>query len=774
MPKLSKLKYGLMAGCALTTTVVVAQENASRIEQIVVTAQQREQSVLDVPVTMDVIQGEFLDRTSTLELDDLSRFLPNVVIQEQGVSLPSFNIRGITDDTAAVTATPRISVYQDGFDISKKTVSSVALYDIERIEVLKGAQPTLFGAAASNGAVTMLSARPVQEFDAEGRLAFNNLDGVEFRGMVNVPINDVWAFRLAGMVRDQDGFIENTACSAGSYNPSGTIDDQNGVAQSCAGGDLNGNNLDALRATLLGDWGETSVLVRASIEDNDQPGISFKSGSIAPRNGDTSPFSDAELGLGSLLRITRDLETFDFAVTHNFNDNLQWVVDGYVKDVELSEYFDADGSGLRIQDNFFDNNADLHGYGTRLIFSIGDRFEGFVGYNETHDESTLPFIQMVDPVLDAALDARRAELDVMFPNVTLDSDQVATASTAEITAVRQMLVDALFNADGTPISDQTSNSTSINGPFVFDADLEIRSFFAEGSYALTDQLTVTAGVRFIDETRFSRDTFFGAFSAEAEADFDDVLPRLSLNYAYNDNLSLYFNYAEGRRSPVVDANPFGENTVVNAEIVDSFDVGAKYFDGNLSFTTALFAYTYQDFQQSFTNIETGESVTVTVGDSDMYGFEATLDYAISDNLSIGGSLGLLDAEFDNNTVAGSRFDYGGNTFRLAPDTSGALFFRYGFEVGSYALEWELISSYQSDVFFDNSNRPELSQDAYWITDTSIKFRPDSGRWTVELYADNLFDEEFLIDAGNTGGGFGLPTFVAGQPLIAGVRFYADY
>jgi iron complex outermembrane receptor protein len=410
MRNLTTFIFGLSISCSFISTTANAQTQASVIEEITVTAQQREQSILDVPVTMDVISGDFLDRTSTTELDDLSRFLPNVVIQEQGVSLPSFNIRGITDDSASVTTTPRISVYQDGIDISKKTVSSVGLYDVERIEVLKGAQPTLFG----------------------------------------------------------------------------------------------------------------------------------------------------------------------------------------------------------------------------------------------------------------------------------------------------------------------------------------------------------------------------TFTASAERDFSATLPRVALNYAYNDNLSLYFNYAEGRRSPVVDANPFGETSVVAPETVDSYDIGFKYYGSQLSFTAALFAYTYQNYQESFTDFQTFESVTVTVGDSDMYGFESSVDYIFDDSLRLGANLGLLDAEFAGSTETGARFDYGGNTFRLAPEVSGALFLNKSFVFNGYDLELELISSYQSEIFFDSSNRPELKQDAYWISDAAIKFGNGDSFWRVEVYADNIFDEEYLIDAGNTGGGFGIPTFVAGMPFIAGVRLYADY
>ena len=157
------LASAILSALAMPSYAQEVQDEQDYIEEITVTAQMREQSVMDVPVTMDVISSEFLERTNIMELDELSRVLPNVQIQEQAVSLPSFNIRGVTDDTSSVSSTPRISVYQDGFDISKKTVSSVSLYDIARVEVLKGPQPTLFGVAAANGAISIHSQLPTNE-----------------------------------------------------------------------------------------------------------------------------------------------------------------------------------------------------------------------------------------------------------------------------------------------------------------------------------------------------------------------------------------------------------------------------------------------------------------------------------------------------------------------------------------------------------------------------------------------------------------------------------
>ncbi len=751
---------------------VTAQESSAQsastplLEEIIVTAQRREQSVLDVPVTMDVISGDFLDTTNTTELNDVSRFLPNVVIQEQGVSLPSFNIRGITDDTAAVAATPRISVYQDGIDISKKTVSSAALFDVSRIEVLKGPQPTLFGVAAANGAISIISNTPQAEFDANARVAFNTEDGLEFQGMVNVPLNDNFSFRLAGIVREQDGTVKNQACGPNSFNPSGQIADHELVVRNCSGGKLNGDSVEAFRASLLADFDRFSVLFRITNEDNDQPGIAFKSGSIAPLGGNTSPFSDAELSLGDVIGIDRELESYDITFDFQIIQGLDFNAVVYKKDVELAEFFDADGSALRIQDAFFENDAELSGASARFVFTGGEKFEGFIGASYNKDESILPFSIIVDPFLRGVFDAQAAALAIQFPDIPLDQNVSTNATEAEIAGVRNLLVSALFNPDGTPISNPAFPSTAVLGPFVFEAELEIASAVVEGTYQFTDSLSVTAGLRYLDETRLTRN--FGVF--EAEDDFDATLPRVAVNYNYSDDLSFYFNYAEGRRSPVVDPN-FGATQVTAAETVNSYDVGFKYAGDRLALSGALFLYTYKDFQQSFTDAATFQTNTVTVGDSDVLGLEATAKYAFSETLIGSVSLGLLDAEFDDSTDSGAVFDFGGNRFRLAPKVSGAFRITKSVEVSGWNIDFDFLASYQSQVFFESSNFPGLSQDEYWIADASVKLRPSDAAWQIEIYADNVFDEEYLIDAGNTGGGLGIPTFVRGKPAIAGIRLY---
>lgn len=750
--------------------------NNNAIQEITVTAQMREQSIMDVPVTMDVVSGDYLDRTNTMQLDQLARVLPNVQIQEQAVSLPSFSIRGVTDDVSSVSATPRISVYQDGFDISKKTVASVALYDIDRVEVLKGPQPTLFGVAAANGAMSIHSALPQYENQSNAQVGYNNEGGQEAELMFNQRVNDNNAFRIAALYREMDGIVENQACSDQAYYGKADTYDHNGNAVSCNSEDLQGTSVQAIRATWRSQLERLEVIARASREYNDQPGIAFKSGSIAPNGGDTSPYTAAEFSLGDELGIERTLQSYDLTANYDLNDFYTLRADGYYKDVEVSEGFDADGSALRIQDAYFDNDAKLKGASVRLVYDDQERFAGFLSASRNQDESILPYHVMVDPWVRGTFDAVKSSLE-QNSSIPLNQNIATDASLEEIQALRAILISALFNSDGTPISNPDYPPIMIQGPYIFEAELDIASYAAEMSYDITPDLNITAGLRFIDETRKTQNTYTtasGSFSFSGEGDFNDTLPRVALSYDVGDNWNLYANYAKGRRSPVVNVDATGTVNTTKAEMIDSYDVGFKYQNRNFTATSALFTYQYSDYQQSYTDTETLQSYTVTVGDSTMSGFEATATYHPSNSFSIMASVGLLDAEFADETADGEMFQYGGNKFRLAPDVSTALNLYKRFDIDSWELSLNWTTTYQSEVFFESSNYPGSSQDAYSLTDASVRLQQQDSPFAYEIYANNLFDKEYLIDAGNTGGGLGIPTNVRGMPRMFGARLYANF
>ncbi|WNO52660.1 TonB-dependent receptor plug domain-containing protein [Stakelama saccharophila] len=207
---LAAVSLASLAASAAHAQTAQADAEPADDATILVTAQLREQDPVDVLIALSVLDGHELDRFGIEEFDELSRFVPGFEVQNQSPNNPGFVMRGITSDSGAATTEPRVSVYQDGVSISKSRGSYVELFDVERIEVAKGPQTTLYGRGALIGAVNVIQNKArlgQREFD--GKLSYGNYDARTFEGMVNEPIGDDVAVRVAGRIRQRDGYVEN-------------------------------------------------------------------------------------------------------------------------------------------------------------------------------------------------------------------------------------------------------------------------------------------------------------------------------------------------------------------------------------------------------------------------------------------------------------------------------------------------------------------------------------------------------------------------------------
>jgi iron complex outermembrane receptor protein len=182
-----------------------------RLEGISVNAQKREQQVIDVPITLDVITSGFLKENNITELDKLSDFVPGLQIRMQGIDRPSFVIRGLSSDEVSPAAQPRISVFYNNVPISRTTGSAVELFDMQQVDVLKGPQETLFGRGAAIGAVHYISQKPTNSFEGYLSAGAGNFRQKDIIGAINVPvIKNILSIRAAGVYRYNEGYIENT------------------------------------------------------------------------------------------------------------------------------------------------------------------------------------------------------------------------------------------------------------------------------------------------------------------------------------------------------------------------------------------------------------------------------------------------------------------------------------------------------------------------------------------------------------------------------------
>jgi outer membrane receptor protein involved in Fe transport len=773
----------LSAACAAQAE---AGADSTPVEELVVTAQKREQKTIDVPIALTAYSGTFLDEIGVQEFEELSAFVPGFEVQNQSPNNPGFVMRGVTSDDGGSTVEPRVSVFQDGVSISKSRGSYVELFDNARIEIAKGPQSTLFGRGALIGAVNIIQNKASTAGTAgSAKFEVGNFNYRAMDAMVNVPLSDTLAVRLAGRVKKRDGFVENAL------------------------GGKAFNSTDTAAYRLAVRWTPTAKVTGDLIfnyQTDNPTGTSFKSLTYLPTDplsgkvvGDLSPYSGAALGASDGFAGGRDLglERTVWGITglvgYEINENLRLSSITAVRQFKSLEIFDADGFSLPLFVFAEDARGDQYSQEFRVNYDSGKRLTAFagVGYFYENGSQAVP-LQYNERVFAARSSAALAtQLGFVAPNVP---------SLAAINALPALGAFKLVHRETFQNYGRTTS---------YDV-------FADATYKVTDAFEVSAGVRYTSDDKRSgyRGTLdnggsvFGSGSAANAANpatargiFLQTTPgglpqyqtltdsglayRIVGRYAVSQDLSLYASYARGRRPKVLAVAaplaPLGNVrfTTVAAEIVDSYELGAKgqWFDRRLSLEGTVYRYTYSNFQ---TSIQTAPGVflTISAGDASSTGFEGQVNWRPTDQLRLFGTYAHGPARFDN-----GRFK--GNQWRLSPDDSASIGLKYDAPVATGSISIMPTYTWQSKLFFDNDNDiPALQstgdriqdefQNAYGLLNLRVSYKPTNGNWKLEGFASNLLDQDYIKDAGNTGGSFGIPTFIGGEPRYFGASFSISY
>ena len=199
-------------GSALVSVTAMAQEAEDfAIEEILVTAQKRSETLQEVPIAITVFSSDSIDQTGVMELRDLTEYIPNVTITQGTDFGAQINIRGVGANSRNIGFDSRVGVYLDGVYLGQGPALNQALVDLEQIEVLRGPQGTLFGKNTVAGAINMISVKPTQEFEGSVTANAFNYDGLELKAMVNIPMGDIVSARISYSHRERDGFVKNVA-----------------------------------------------------------------------------------------------------------------------------------------------------------------------------------------------------------------------------------------------------------------------------------------------------------------------------------------------------------------------------------------------------------------------------------------------------------------------------------------------------------------------------------------------------------------------------------
>lgn len=740
---------------------IVMTEEILNLDAVVVTAQKTVEQIQDVPITMSVIDGPLLTRNSQVNLDILSGFTPGFNIHFNNMNRPNYVIRGLTSDAFLASAQPRVSVFYNNIPISRNTGALIELHDMERIEVLKGPQGTLFGRGAQIGSIHLISKKPLNYMHGDFSIGVGNYGQQMYNGMINLPLTHNIYSRFAFTHSQREGFVTNTF-----------------------GGELNNKQTTALRSSLRYILGEQTIMDLLVDYQEDHPGgTAFMSRTFPNQEGQTDVFSEtASLERSTELGLDRKIANFSFQVHHYFNPNMDLTSFISYRELRADEIWDGDGSAAPAMDFREHAEVEQFTFESRLHFTYSHRFSGFTGISYWKER------------VDQAVQFRPNEQSLFF----LFFDP-------------QNLVDERGNPNLMPAIPRAPEFGELGGlPLPIDhkeesfqhAGSEAFESFIDGTFSLNKQLDLTAGLRFVVD-RLSLDAenkllgdqpstlglltgnspnvlFASGRVTGGKENFAAVVGRMVAKYSFNENLKTYLGYARGRRPNVIQLRADAQSEILEDETVNNYEIGFKgTFSERLFVNTAAYIYDYNDFQTRawVADRASGEYQLIVKngGQAHAYGYEASARLALNRYIQLYGTYAYIHARFDDKDSNGNEQEYAGNRFRLTPDYTWSFRTRVAHSVLNSIRIFIMPSyTYKSHHYFEDDNREGLEQEGYGLFHLQCGLSYKPLRLEIRLFAYNILDKQYLVSGGNSGNLFGIPTYVPGSPARFGASLNWDF
>lgn len=801
-------------------------DDSEVLGEVVVSTQKRQQTSIEVPVAVSSLSGKDVALLGVRQVDDMADFVPGFQAQIQSPNNPGYVIRGVTSDDGAAYSQPRISVFQDEVSISRSRASVVELFDLERVEVVKGPQGTLFGRGAEIGAIHFVRKRAADKFGAELSVNFGTRGQFGASGFVNTPIvSGRLANRFAFSLDRHDGYVDNKL-----------------------GGRLNGKMAIALRnSTRLFAGDGCAIDLVLDYQHDDYPGTSFKSNKIAPEGGDTRPWTAAALNGGSDLGIVRDLGGVTLLVNADLPRGLKLSSVSGFRAFKADEKFDADGTYLPLLDCGEYAKGRQLSEELRLNFNASGRLDGFVGASYFYEDSRQrvdiatnlqylypayayqgfaaqakpafeKYAAMIPTLLPESMAAYKpaitqmlgALMDKWFPEsydptvpVAATPDFYGDINTALSSSLGvsldnvaallgesgQALVGGLKAMSAMPLADSYAEQSTNFGTN------QAAEIFADGTFDIVGGLSLSAGLRGSYEHQRTGyesptvpDPVFGTIMYKPSGrvnvsdDYLSWVGRAALQYVFG-RCDAYASVSRGRRPGVLAFNNGPDDVSrLRPEIIVSYEAGLKGIvaKGHLAFDASVYYYDWSHFQTTRLSESEASAARVYVADdagkAHSFGLEAGLKWSPVRKLVLFGNYAYIDGKFNDKDGNGNPQQYAGNRFRLTPEHS--------FSLGADAmlplrnrmgLFLRPSFAYKSKVYFEDSNEEELTQSGYGTLNfvAGWQFKPRRARFEASVFGKNVTNTRFLVDAGNSGRQIGFPTFVSGAPSVFGVSLKAS-
>jgi iron complex outermembrane receptor protein len=742
------LLAGLVIGFPSARTLA-----AGLIDEVVVTAQKREQDAQDIGISVSAFSGEQLKALGVADAADLADMTSGVSINMEYGTAPTFTIRGVSVNDFAATTPPAAAVYLDGVYKASNVNSGVQLFDVERIEILKGPQGTLWGRNTTGGAVSVTSVRPSQEANGYVNVGLGSHGATVIEGAYGAGLTDTLSTRFSVRKMDSDGPYKSTI-----HGDAGGLNSLAARAQFLLETDIFTGNLQIHYAQDKGRIEPTVAWLFGSCAA--EAGIVVLSTGV-PYAGNPE---DASCGNPDRNDDTvendwngkRDNQFYGATLNMDFDisDNMA------IKSVTAFDHFerndglDFDGSSAIVGRQIYQQRFNQVSQEVRLEVNTDNGFWLLGGYFDSSE--------MKDP-------AQLTPLDVTY---------------GDLNGVEMPFV-------GGPWDPSLGGSSSWFGGIGFDIEnvlnTSTRAIFGHFEHGFTDKLTLIAGLRYEDENKTGTHSEWAGFpgspidratgaalggtdGGELQYSMSALSYKLGLNLLASDDLLLYGYYASGVKAGGLD-NAFGgfNNSPFKEETLKALEIGFKWDPAdNLRFNGSLYSYDYDDMQQRFSiyvtnqfGDEVGAEQLGNIANAKILGADFELTYAPTDALEMLFTLTWLDTEVNDSEATAGFVDQNGNgTFEegidinapidgnklpFSPDLSATALIRHTSDWNNgYSLTVQASANHTSDHFISIENVP-FEEQSYTKIGAFVGLTSPDDKWTLSLTGRNLTDEIYAIN-----------------------------
>ena len=716
----------LLTGALPISSPLLAQS----LEEVVVTAQRRAESIQEVPVAVSAFTEEDLGRMGVTETLDIAKVVPNFVAHNNtGLGTANtYSLRGLNNTESIATFDPPVGTYVDDYFIQRQNANNYALFDIDRVEVLRGPQGTLFGRNTTGGAVRVILADPADEFGGYFEAGAGRFDRVQFRAGVDIPISESFKTKFSAYWINDDGFVENLTTGQDGLN----FEDNYGVrAQSFA--QLTENLTWDASVTYIN--AEHANMFNFADEDGDRFTRTGLLRGFAPLAGQVVG-SKQDLGLGNQtesLHLTSDVEIETDWGTVNF----------------LTSYLTLDQDFLL---DFFEGPFATGGF---TIANAGehDQFTQEIKISGTNANETIDYVA-----------------GIFYFSEENDTDFAQIFNLGAI---------GLFLPTGLPLFQYDR---------ILENDTDSWAVYGQIDWRMTERTTLTLGARYTDEEKEIELTDNGnpivaatggavitsadLIAAGVPLDQSESLitPRVSISFQQTDDIMWYASVTRGFKSGGWNARGTLAETLqpFSAEKVWNYEAGLRsdWADGRVRFNVTAFTSDVEDFQlpSAFTDPSGGITfITRNFADLDINGLEVEFMALPTDNLTLFANLGLLDSEYTNlnPSIIAQQADCQQNGMQCAqgivdPDGDIADPVRspeYQASLGGWwtiplGQDYNLVPKISAVIYGDHNvstaGQDSALVDGYSVVSGGITLENTAANWSLSAQCKNCSDRDQLV------------------------------